>query len=135
MNESYLKGNFTGGYYLYGYDIIDKKCVVNPDEAAIVYEVFTGYADGYTVPAIVANLRFRGITDKRGKFFTTSAIYKMLGNQKYNGKVMYRGVLYDNLRYLVGNGRGADLYTRISFVDACCCYYSYSACHSWNCQG
>ena len=97
LNESYLKGNFTGGYYLYGYDIIDKKCVVNPDEAAIVYEVFTGYADGYTVPAIVANLRFRGITDKRGKFFTTSAIYKMLGNQKYNGKVMYRGVLYDNI--------------------------------------
>ena len=97
LNESYIKGNFTGGYYLYGYDIVDKKCKVNPEEAAIVYEVFVGYADGYTVPAIVANLKFRGVRDKRGKFFTTSAIYKMLGNSKYNGKVIIRGVVYDNI--------------------------------------
>ena len=97
LNESYIKGNFTGGYYLYGYDIVDKKCKVNPEEAAIVYEVFVGYADGYTVPAMVANLKFRGIRDKRGKFFTTSALYKMLGNSKYNGKVIIRGVVYDNI--------------------------------------
>lgn len=97
LNESYIKGNFTGGYHMYGYDIVEKKCKINPDEAAVVYEVFVGYADGYTVPAIVANLKARGITDKRGKFFTTSAIYKMLGNAKYHGIVEFRGVVYDNI--------------------------------------
>ena len=97
LNESYIKGNFTGGYLLYGFDIVDKKCRINPEEGAVVYEVFVGYADGYTAPRIAASLKARGITDKRGKHLTAAAIYKMLGNSKYNGKVTIRGIVYDNI--------------------------------------
>ena len=42
-------------------------------------------------------MKASGITDKRGKYFTAAAIYKMLGNSKYNGKVTIRGVIYDNI--------------------------------------
>ena len=97
LNESYIKGNFTGGYLLYGFDNVDKKCRINPEEGPVVYEVFVGYADGYTAPCIAASLKARGITDKRGKYLTAAAIYKMLGNSKYNGKVTLRGIVYDNI--------------------------------------
>ena len=97
LNESYIKGNFTGGYLLFGFDIVDKKCRINPEEGPVVYEVFVGYADGYTAPCIAASLKARGITDKRGKHLTAAAIYKMLGISKYNGKVTIRGIVYDNI--------------------------------------
>ncbi len=97
LNESYLKGNYTGGYLLYGYDVVDKKCVINEQEADVVREVYIKYADGWTAQSIVANLRAKGITDKRGKYFTTSAIYKMLRNPKYNGRAILQGKVYDNI--------------------------------------
>ncbi len=97
LNESYLKGNYTGGYLLYGYDVVDKKCVINEQEAEIVREVYTKYADGWTVPSIMTSLKTRSITDKRGKHFTTSALYKMLCNPKYNGRAILQGKVYDNI--------------------------------------
>lgn len=43
IKESLLKGNFIGGHGLFGYDVIDKKWVVNPLEAAVVQDIFTRY--------------------------------------------------------------------------------------------
>ncbi len=97
LNESYLKGNYTGGYLLFGYDVVNKKCVINEQEAEIVREVYIRYANGWTVRSITADLRMRGITDKRSKLFTTSAIYKMLLNPKYNGRTIHQGRVYDNI--------------------------------------
>lgn len=37
LNESYIKGNFTGGVPLYGYNVVDKKVVINETEAANTY--------------------------------------------------------------------------------------------------
>lgn len=36
QNESYLKGHFTGGYQIFGYDVKDKKNVINEYEAKIL---------------------------------------------------------------------------------------------------
>ena len=35
MNESRQKGNFTGGYVLYGYKIVDKKVVIDEAKAEL----------------------------------------------------------------------------------------------------
>ena len=48
LNESYRKGQYTGGPVIYGYDVVDKKNVINPEEAEIVKEIFTKYSQGYT---------------------------------------------------------------------------------------
>ena len=42
IHESLLKGNYIGGYILYGYDVVDKKYVINKTEAGIVEKIFTG---------------------------------------------------------------------------------------------
>ncbi len=97
LRESYIKGNFTGGAQLYGYDIVDKKNVINPNEADIVREIFTKYAQGYTAVTISADLKSRGIRTKKGKYITSANIYKMINNPKYNGRAIHRDVVYDNI--------------------------------------
>ena len=41
LNESYRKGQYTGGAVIYGYDVVEKKNVINPEEAEIIKEIFT----------------------------------------------------------------------------------------------
>ncbi len=94
LKESYIKGNFTGGVQLYGYDVVDMKNVINPNEADIVREIFTKYAQGYTAVDISNDLKNRGIRTKKGKYITTANIYKMLLNTKYNGKAKHGHIVY-----------------------------------------
>ena len=97
LRESYLKGNYTGGPVLFGYDVVDKKNVINPVEGAIVKEIFGLYAQDYTAAYIADEMRKRGIRTKKGKYLTEKAIYKMLQNTKYNGKIKHGDTVYDNI--------------------------------------
>lgn len=97
LNESYLKGQFTGGTQLYGYDVKDKKNVINPDEAEIVKEIFNKFAKGFTAVDIAKELKARGVRTKKGIFLTDKKIYKMIANTKYIGKTVHRDVVYTNI--------------------------------------
>ena len=97
LNESYRKGNFTGGLQIYGYDIVDKKNVINPLEAEIVKEVFQRFAKGETGKSIADNMIARGIRTKRGHYLNDKCIYKMIENTKYVGKVKHGDTVYTNI--------------------------------------
>ena len=86
LKESYLKGYFTGGGKVFGYDIIDKKPVINQFESKIVQEIFEKFSQGYTGVSIVNDLKKRGIRNKTGNYFSTSNIYHMISNATYTGK-------------------------------------------------
>lgn len=68
LKESYLKGNFTGGSVPYGYDVKDKKVSINPEEGAVIKEIFGLYAQGYTVEYIANELKSRGVRAKNGGY-------------------------------------------------------------------
>ncbi|MBQ4443277.1 MAG: recombinase family protein [Clostridia bacterium] len=97
LNESYRKGQYTGGPIIYGYDVVDKKNVINPEEGEIVREIFTKYSQGYTAVALAQDLKARGIRTKKGIYITDKKIYKILANTKYNGKIKHGNVVYDNI--------------------------------------
>ena len=97
LNESYRKGQYTGGPVIYGYDVVDKKNVINPEEAEIIREIFTKYSQGYTAVALAKDLKARGIRTKKGLYITDKKIYKILANTRYNGKIMHGDVVYDNI--------------------------------------
>ena len=82
---------------MFGYDVVDKKNVINPVEGAIVKEIFSLYAQDYTAAYIADEMRKRGIRTKKGKYLTEKAIYKMLQNTKYNGKIKHGDTVYDNI--------------------------------------
>ncbi len=94
VKESLLKGNFIGGYTLLGYNIVNKKWVVNPEEAEIVRDVFNRYRNGEKGKAIIDRLNSQGIKPKNSNKFTMSAICRMIRNEKYIGIVTVDGVTY-----------------------------------------
>ena len=97
LNESYRKGQYTGGPVIYGYKVVDKKNVIDEFESEIIREVFQKYANGYTAVSIAKDLKSRGIRTKTGAYLTQKRLYKIFSNTKYNGKIKHGDQIYDNI--------------------------------------
>lgn len=97
IRESWIKGLYTGGAPPFGYDVIDRKFVINDYEAAIVKEIFTKYSQGYKACSIAIDLQKSCIRRKNGKLIDTKYLYYILHNPRYTGKVEHHGVFYDNI--------------------------------------
>ena len=97
LKESWSKGQTTGGRTFFGYDVIDKKCVINEYESSIVLEAFTKYAQGYKARAIVAIFKEKGYRRKNGQYIDENYLYRILRNIRYTGIVEHQGVIYDKI--------------------------------------
>ena len=95
QNESREKGNFVGGGIAYGYKVVDKKILINEDEAEAVRYIFDQYASGKVAREIIETLQQRGLTH-RGKPFLSNAIYQILRNTRYIGFYYHGGKKYTN---------------------------------------
>ena len=70
----------------YGYDIINKRLVINPIQADTVKRVFKLIADGVTTAEVVRLLKQDNVTTNTGRFFDTRAVRLMIKNEGYTGK-------------------------------------------------
>jgi len=97
LKESWLKGNATGGGHVFGYDIINKKYVINEYEKEIILKVFEMYSNGYRARVIAETLNEENYHRIDGKKFTEKYVLYILHNSRYTGKVEHKGVVYDNI--------------------------------------
>ncbi len=98
------KGMWMGGAVPFGYEAQDKALIVNPGEAAAVWTIFREYLDAGSVPALRRRLDRLGIvskvrTDKHGRVtggqpFSSGALYHLLRNATYVGKVRHKSDLH-----------------------------------------
>ena len=94
QRENALKGKNNGGGIPLGYVLgQDQKLEIDPITAPIVLEIFTRYADGETMRAIIDDLNSRGLKTKRGKPFSLSSFSAMLANRKYIGEYRYQDII------------------------------------------
>ncbi len=96
LKESWNKGQFTGGILAYGYKLVDKKVVIDNDQANVIIDIFNMYANGYDARNIIDVLHNKGITHN-GKKFLPNAIYGILHNEKYIGKCTFNNTTYTNI--------------------------------------
>ena len=96
MKETRSKGNYTGGYVIYGYKVIDRKVVIDKDRAEVVIYIFEQYAQGTFVKDIIAALNEKGILN-RGKPFAKNTIHNILKNEKYSGVYHYNNEEFTNI--------------------------------------
>ena len=73
MNETRLKGNFTGGTIIYGYKVENHKILINEEQAEVVRYIYKQYALGTYVKDIIDSLTSKGILNK-GKPFARNTI-------------------------------------------------------------
>lgn len=93
LKENALNGLSVGAAGLcVGYQIVDKKYVVDPVGAKAVQMAFGLYADNKNFTEIAAALNEKGFKTLRGNGFTVSAVRTMLHNDRYIGVYKYGDV-------------------------------------------
>lgn len=95
-NESRHKGLLSGGVVLYGYKNIDKKAVVDNEQATVIISIYEKYCNGWTVLQIMNDLNSKGISHN-GKPFRYNTLCKILKNEKYIGIYRYKDQVFDNI--------------------------------------
>lgn len=98
---------FNGGIAPLGYDIINKKYVINEQESKIVKEIYNMYIEGMSYIDIALNLNMKGYKTKKNKKFAKTSVMSILENEKYTGKYIFnkgtknshRGIREDAIVY------------------------------------
>ena len=98
------KGMWMGGMPPLGYDVKDRKLVVNDDEARTVVGIYRRYLALKSVLALKDALEDEGVTSKQrmrpdgtnygGQKFSKGALYLMLQNRTYRGETTHKGKSY-----------------------------------------
>ena len=93
MRESILSGKMINGNACFGYQLIDRHYVPDPDTASLVPEIFERYAGGETAKEICFDFARRGIKSAAGVDLQPKSIYKILRNEKYTGLYRYSDIV------------------------------------------
>ena len=98
------KGMWMGGQPPLGYDVRDRKLVVNEAEAATVRSIFRRYVELRSVRELKAELDASGVISKLrtaadgspygGKPLSRGALYLMLSNRIYRGDIVHKAEVY-----------------------------------------
>jgi len=98
------KGMWMGGCPPLGYDVVDRKLVINEKEAVLVKRIFKRFITVRSITLIVRELRLKGICNKTyitkegkqryGTPFCKNQIYRMLHNRLYIGEMPHKGNSY-----------------------------------------
>lgn len=96
MNESRQKGLFTGGQVIFGYKVMDKKVVIDEDEAKIVRWMFNECASGRLIKSILQELNEKGIMHN-GKPLKKTSMYNLMVNEKYIGIHRHGDEVFTNI--------------------------------------
>jgi DNA invertase Pin-like site-specific DNA recombinase len=88
------RGMWMGGFVPLGYDVRDRKLVVNEAEARKVRMIFERFVRIGSATTLVRMLRAEGITGKYGKLVDKGYVYKLLNNRTYIGLAVHKGTAY-----------------------------------------
>ena len=91
---SRAKGMWMGGFVPWGYDVIDRKLVVNEAEAAQVRAVFQRFTELGSATLLTRELVAKDVRSKRGKPIDKGFLYKLFRNRLYLGEAVHKGTSY-----------------------------------------
>jgi site-specific DNA recombinase len=101
------KGMWMGGLVPLGYDVIDRRLLVNQSEAETVREIFRRYLELGSVRLLMEDLNRRGIRSKArianngkqsgGNSFFRGALYALLSNPIFIGEIRHKGTNHPGL--------------------------------------
>ena len=108
QRESIAKGRYCGGPIPYGYKHVDGKLIADERTAPIIQEVFSRYAAGESMKAIIDSLTERGVKSSSGAALTYNTFSRALLNRCYIGEYTYKGEVIPDLAAPLIDGRTFD---------------------------
>jgi len=91
---SRARGLWMGGWAPLGYDVRERRLVVNEAEAGLVRQIVERFVRLGSATRVVEELRASGAVNKRAKPFDKGQIYKLLHNRVYVGFAVHKGVAH-----------------------------------------
>jgi DNA invertase Pin-like site-specific DNA recombinase len=88
------KGMWMGGYVPLGYDVKDRKLVINEAEAEKVRWTFERFAKCGSTATVAQELNATGFVNRYGTRLDKGRIYKILNNRVYVGEAVHKGQSY-----------------------------------------
>lgn len=98
------QGKYIGGQPVLGLDIVDRKYVVNRAEAKVVKRIFQTFLELQSCRRVAETLNAEGLVTKKyrtktgkefgGKPWKGRAVYDLLTDRKYRGKIVHKGQAY-----------------------------------------
>ena len=88
------RGMWMGGFVPMGYDVKDRKLVVNEAEAETVRMIFDRFAALGSASTLARALQAEDVRNKRGKRIDKGFIYKLFGSRVYLGEAVHKGTSY-----------------------------------------
>src|SRR6185295_16553077 len=91
---SRAKGMWMGGFVPLGYDVKNRKLVVNKTEAATLRHIFERFTQLGSVTELVRELRDEDVRGKRGRLIDKGYVYQLFRNRTYIGEAVHKGTSY-----------------------------------------
>jgi site-specific DNA recombinase len=88
------KGMWMGGWAPLGYEVRDRKLVVNEKDAKLVRSIFQRFLKTGSATILARQLIQEGARNKYGKLIDKGILYKLLNNPVYIGEAVHKGVSY-----------------------------------------
>ncbi|MBC7102824.1 MAG: recombinase family protein [Parvibaculum sp.] len=88
------RGMWMGGFVPLGYEVRDRKLVINDAEAATVRMIFERFVEVGSATALARALAAEGVRTRRGRLVDKGFLYKLLNNRVYIGDVVHKGTAY-----------------------------------------
>ena len=88
------RGIWMGGYVPLGYDVEDRKLLVNDAEAASVRRIFERFVELGSATVLARELRRDGFRNKQGTLIDKGYLYRLLNNRVYRGEAVHKGKAY-----------------------------------------
>jgi DNA invertase Pin-like site-specific DNA recombinase len=88
------KGIWMGGWAPLGYDVNNRKLVINEAEATIVRSIFKRFALYRSGTNLVRELAKENARNKYGKLIDKGYLYRVLNNRVYLGEAVHKGTAY-----------------------------------------
>ncbi|KQY99385.1 resolvase [Pseudolabrys sp. Root1462] len=88
------KGMWMGGWAPLGYDVKERKLVVNETEADLVRSIFIRFSRGTPPQILIEQLNQEGQLNKQGKPIDKGYLYRVLNNRVYLGDAVHKGTAF-----------------------------------------
>ncbi len=85
---------WMGGFVPMGYDVVDRKLIINEPEAATVRHMFQRFVELGSATLLTRELVAQGTLNKRGKPVDKGFLYKLFRNRLYVGEAVHKGTSY-----------------------------------------
>jgi site-specific DNA recombinase len=95
------KGLWMGGPVPLGYDVVDRKLLVNKAEVEQVEYIYEKYLHFQSVEKLLRHIKLKGFMNKRGRPYTKHSLRTVLTSVLYIGKISHKDKVYDGAQQAI----------------------------------